>query len=231
MKDGITSASIEDLYARLVNCTGGDYMVRGAARGSESKQETNLSQEDKQILRKLINMNNLSIFEHSYLTFIVQCPIYVKNKIQRHRSFCYNEVNREYKNEEVRFYIPEKFYVDGQNGREVLKDKDHDEVCHLMEYYYLQNMELHRIMIGKGIIKDDIRCVLPISILCRFYMSGNFRNFMEFLNVRMQPDTQVEIKKISKGIFKNLLLTHPISVGIWAKKFFGDDVNKELGII
>jgi thymidylate synthase (FAD) len=40
------------------------------------------------------------------LTVIVDCPLYIRSQIHRHRTFSYNEVSRRYTSENLEFYVP-----------------------------------------------------------------------------------------------------------------------------
>ena len=95
-------------FIRLVDFMGGDNRVVSSARvsfGAVSKGE----EQDKRLIKYLLEHAHHTPFEHCYFQFHICCPIFVARQWMRHRWGSYNEVSARYTQVKDEFYIPSQF--------------------------------------------------------------------------------------------------------------------------
>src|SRR4030067_2674197 len=97
---------------------GSDLNVVNAARISFNTEVTELSDKDKKLIAYLADNEHMSPFEHNILTVIVECPLYIRSQIHRHRTFSYNEVSRRYTSENLEFFIPDIIRKQAESNRQ-----------------------------------------------------------------------------------------------------------------
>src|SRR5579863_7226904 len=95
------------LKATYVQHVGSDLTIVNAARISFGTESQVLEDKDKKLIKYLADNEHMSPFEHNVLTVIIECPLYIRSQIHRHRTFSYNEVSRRYTSDDIQFYIPD----------------------------------------------------------------------------------------------------------------------------
>jgi thymidylate synthase (FAD) len=66
-------------------------------------------------------------------------------------------------------------------------------------------------MIKMGVAREMARMVLPVSTYTEFIVTGNFRNWMHFLELRNSEEAQYEIRVYADAIASVLKEKMPIS--------------------
>ena len=94
------------IQALYVDHMGSDLTVVNAARISFGRKHEELTDGDIKLIEYLAKNEHLSPFEHCSMTAIIECPLYIRSQIHRHRTFAYNEVSRRYTADDLEFYIP-----------------------------------------------------------------------------------------------------------------------------
>lgn len=206
-----------ELAVEYVSHVGNDLTVVNAARISVMKGSTELTIKDKELIKYLADHKHMSVFEHQTATFIVSCPLYIRSQIYRHRTFSYNEVSRRYTDEGIMFYIPDVFHkqavMNKQGSAEEFTKEENCEIKGIVEYSQKKMQEMYEKLLEKGVAKEEARCVLPTGLMTKFYMTGNLRNWMQFLTQRLDTHAQLEVRIIARKVFKELVILFPISMG------------------
>lgn len=212
-----------------------DWLPVSAARASFGKEDKTGEdpEKDLKLLKFLANNRHVSVFEHNYATFLVECPLFVRSQIMRHKSFSFNEVSRRYTSEDISFWIPDKFRKQSKSNKQASTDEEVTDYVnvnavesfatgeHPKHSYIKHHMfcEQHYIsLLASGVSREQARAVLPQSLLTRFYMSGNLRSWWSFLSSRLKEDTQYETRVVAEKIEKELRNLWPESV----KALLGD---------
>jgi thymidylate synthase (FAD) len=115
----------------------------------------------------------------------IECPIFIRAQIIRHRSFSFLEMSRRYVNNKKK---PFEFYA--------LPSEDEEKAI----ARYLQAIE-------EGEPPEFARRFIPQSAMTTFYMAGNKRAWDNFFNLRCDPHAQQEVRIVANAI-KNLIRTH-----------------------
>lgn len=209
-----------------------DFLPVSAARASFQKEDkTGVDQKaDKKLLKFLCDEEHFGVFEHNTVTFIIECPLFIRSQIQRHRTFSYNEWSRRYTDQKIAFWIPDKWrkqsqsnkqastnesvdliptrgsrvLVESDGGYSYLLQKPRNNPSWFYEVTIREALDTYNEMIEGGVSREQARAILPQSLLTQFYMSGNLRNWAHFIKLRKDSHAQYEVQVIARRIEEQL---------------------------
>ena len=189
-------------FVRLIDFMGGDDRAVQAARvsfGAVSKGP----EQDKRLIKYLMEHAHHTPFEHCYFQFHICCPIYVARQWMRHRWGSYNEVSARYTEVKDEFYIPASFRGQDTKNKQGSVDSASLDQTALRKIY-----------------EDSIE--LPVCQYTQFYWSVNARSLFNFLCLRTDKHAQYEIRVYADVIAKIVQEKMP-----WAWEAF-EALNKQL---
>lgn len=200
----------------LVDSMGSDQSVTQAARISNGAvMPAWRGAPDERLINFLAENGHMTPFEHATFKFYVKAPIFVIREWQRHRTFSYNERSARYKKLAPEFYIPDKVRVPDPNNKQssrVIDDLHWRQVVKEQLYsVYGKAWEVYEGLLDTGVARELARSVLPVGIYSEMYVTGNFRNWMHFLELRNTPEAQYEIRVYAKVIGDYLAEVMPLS--------------------
>lgn len=183
---------------------GTDLTVVNAARISFANESQELTGKDAKLIKYLADNQHMSPFEHNMLTVRIECPLFIRSQIHRHRTFAYNEVSRRYTSEAIKFYVPKEWKKQAKSNRQAsdgaLHDKGQEAVSILVDKANQKAYELYSILLDMGVSREQARMVLPQSLMTSFYMSGNLRNWVHFIQLRDSDHAQEESRLIARQV-------------------------------
>lgn len=198
-----------DITVTYVDHMGTDLTVVNAARISMNKQSEELSEKDKRLIHYLAENKHMTPFEHNSLTVIIECPLYIRSQIHRHRTFSYNEVSRRYTKEDIKFYIPDVLRKQSTVNKQASDGEfygiENDTYRQLIESVVWQANNTYNKLIEAGVVREQARMVLPQNLMTSFYMTGNLRNWVHFIGLRDSEHAQEEVRIVARQV-KNILL-------------------------
>jgi thymidylate synthase (FAD) len=160
----------------------------------------------KEFIQKILNSGHHSVLEHSSASLKITTDNGIMREITRHRLFSYSIESTRYCN-----YSGDKF------GNEIkfikpsqIKDNCDNEDAWKQSIRYAECGYLT--LINMGVSPQNARSVLPLCTSCQITMTGNFRNWRHFLELRLDnsahPDMILlaklicsELKKIAPSVF------------------------------
>jgi thymidylate synthase (FAD) len=88
-----------------------DYLPVSAARASFGREDKTGDdpKADLKLMKYLADHQHLTPFEYNHATFLVECPLFIRSQIMRHRTFAFNEISRRYTSEDIAFWVPDKW--------------------------------------------------------------------------------------------------------------------------
>jgi thymidylate synthase (FAD) len=207
-----------------------DFMPCSAARvsfGNEDK--TGLNQAgDVKLMNYLAKHQHMTPFEHQSASFLVEVPLFIRSQIHRHRTFAYNEISRRYTDENLEFWIPDKVRGQSTSNRQASTDEVIEMVhawnpndpedswdCSAVRIWQgIADSALHHyaVLMKAGVCREQARAVLPQSLLTKFYMTGNLRNWVHFLKLRLDEHSQYEVRVVAERIEAELRKLWPNAV-------------------
>lgn len=202
----------EDLPARKSAA----FLPVSAARASFGKEDrTGLDRTaDTKLMFFLSREGHTSVFEHQSATFLIECPLFIRSQIMRHRTFSYNEISRRYTSEQIAFWIPDVLRKQAPKNKQcsegVLVAGANADAC--VTYYcgVTDGLQAYEQLLDAGVCREQARAVLPQSLLTRFYMTGNLRNWAHFLKLRLDSHAQPEVQIIAQRIEAELRKLWPL---------------------
>lgn len=189
-----------------------DDMPVRAARASFGKQDkTGVNPEaDLKLMKFLADEGHTSCFEHQSATFLLEVPLFIRSQIHRHRTFSYNEISRRYTAENLEFWIPDTFRGQSKSNKQC-SDGEVESDNESWQWYAGVALGYYNSLLEKGVAREQARAVLPQSLLTRFYMTGNLRNWQHFIELRRDGHAQLEVQVVANRIAEELRKLWPES--------------------
>jgi len=191
-------------FVRLVDYMGSDERIVASARVSYGKG-TKSVREDRGLINYLMRNSHTSPFEQVVLTFHVKLPIFVARQWVRHRTARLNELSGRYSVLKQEFYEPAADTLRTQSqvnkqGRsdETFNSKETGEIMGLLEEGRESDYERYSAMLEKGLAREVARVVLPLSLYTEWYWQMDLNNLFHFLELRLHPHAQYEIRQYAK---------------------------------
>ena len=212
----------------LVDWVGNDATIVRSARVSTGKDNTDkegLSDRDRGLIKRLIKDGHTSTLEHCSVTFMVETPIFVAREFMRHRTLSFNEISSRYSVMEPKFYLPSEARPKKQVGKSIdykLVPFDDDiteyHVENRMVEMFTEAYAQYLGLLDYGVAKEVARMLLPVSLMTRFYVTGNLNNWLKFLRLRLDEKAQYEIRDVAKQISDHLHTLFPEAMDAYNQK-------------
>lgn len=194
--------------ATLIQHMGTDLTIVNAARVSFNSESFELSARDKGLIRFLKMNRHDSVFEHCTATFLIECDLAIAMQIVRHRTFSYNMVSRRYTDDGIWFYLANIFRKQSSNNKQAssgeLSPTKQKKWNKRFTKHYEKCYHEYEAAIKDGMCREQARYLLPVGMGTKFYMTGNLRNYMHFIELRNKEDAQGEVQWISKSMENQL---------------------------
>jgi thymidylate synthase (FAD) len=213
----IVFKTIEDCAVELAWRTNvDDFAPAHAARVSYARdKKKHTTDDDIKLIKYLAKHKHFTPFEYQHATLMIECPLFIRSQIHRHRTFSYNEISRRYTSDELGFWIPTSLRVQDtkdKQGSVPTTSLDYDTFVRGYKHRHEEYLETYNGYISLGIAREQARAELPQSLLTRFYMAGNLRNWTHFLELRLDSHAQYEVRVIAQKCKKLLESVWPISL-------------------
>lgn len=196
-----------------------DFAPCSAARVSFGNEDKTGQDEEKdcKLMKYLADHKHMTPFEYQHATFLIEVPLFIRSQIHRHRTFSFNEISRRYTDENLEFWIPDTFRGQSKSNRQASSDdvitelpphtdfndpfgehpKDPFKVYKDLCYVGLNGYNL---LLAGGVAREQARALLPQSLLTKFYMGGNLRNWAHFIELRRDEHAQYEVQHVATRI-------------------------------
>jgi len=204
-----------EMKVRYIEHMGNDLTVVNAARISFNGEKEILNEKDVKLIDYLAKNKHMSPFEHCTATFVIECPLFIRSQIHRHRTFAYNEISRRYTSEDLEFHIPETLRAQAENNRQASEGEINNISfwMNAVKTNICKSVGLYENLIVAGVAREVARAVLPQSLMTKFYMTGNLRNWIHFIELRIDAHAQQEAQWIAKELLDKLTELYPKAVG------------------
>lgn len=161
---------------------------------------------DVGLLDTLWRKKHATPFEMGELVIEVQAPIMVFREWHRHRTQSYNEFSARYSVMPNLHYIPERGRIQKQSAAnkqgsaEAMDDETASQVRAELQREQEEIYGYYEGWVEAGIAKEVARLNTPVSRYSKMRAKGNIRNWFQFLNLRMRPDAQFEIRQFADEV-------------------------------
>ena len=206
---------------KLVDFMGSDYSILRSARVSTGSSPSKGDEKDRQLIRYLFINQHSTPFEFAQFHFYVKCPIFVARQWFRTRTASYNEASARYKEFEPEAYVPESWRIQDTKNKQSSKNMDdvalEAKADDLIDNSFDIAYGAYNEMLEDGIAKEQARIVMPVAQYTEFYFSINLRNLLHFLELRLSPHAQYEIRVYAEAILQLLKDTNKFN---WTVEVF-----------
>jgi thymidylate synthase (FAD) len=217
-------------HVQLQAVMGDDHTIVEAARNSISGERVKAISEDRALIRYLMRHKHTGPFEFVIARFHVKLPIFVARQFIRHRTFSFNEMSGRYGVLPEEFYVPEPEHVQFQaeRNKQGRSTKEVDEpVAHNIRDQMRQDAEhefaVYKRLLGEneqhnggllgseeyahlkehgGLARELARINLPLSTYTQWVCAVDLHNLFHFLQLRMDPHAQYEIRVFADAMAK-----------------------------
>ncbi|MEB3187817.1 MAG: FAD-dependent thymidylate synthase [bacterium] len=204
-------------YVRYVAHLGDDLTPLEAARMSTGNPTGVDSAKDAATRDYLWRHAHATPFEMSVLQIEVQCPIFVAREWMRHRTQSFNEFSGRYAEMPALQYVPAPERVQAQSGTNKQgSGVDLDEAAretflasiaedqHAVRAHYEEYLQA-------GVARELARINLPLAQYTRFRAQANLRNWLHFLDLRLAPNAQYEIRVYAGAVAQIIQQLWPLT--------------------
>lgn len=159
---------------------------------------------DKKLLSFLYKKKHMTPFEMAGMTIEVQAPIMVFREWHRHRTQSYNEMSGRYIQLPDVNYVPsiQRLMVStgttnkqAQSTGATLLEPMAQMFQIALQAGYDAMEQGYESALNTGVPKELARLFVTVGRYSRMRASGNLRNWLAFLTLRMDPDAQWEIRQ------------------------------------
>jgi len=204
-------------FVRMVDYMGSDERIVQSARVSYGKG-TKSYREDKGLIDYLLRNEHTSPFEQVVFTFHTKMPIFVARQWVRHRTARINEISGRYSVMPREFYLPSIEDIsfqssDNKQGRseENVPDELKQKVLEILQKGQEESYGQYSELVEEGLARELARINLPLSLYTEWYWQIDLKNLFHFLNLRMDPHAQMEIRVYADRIHQLASLVCPMA--------------------
>ena len=204
-------------FVRLIDsmpATDLDQSIVDAARVSYSKGTKKVRTNDG-LIRFLMRHWHNTPFEMVEFKFLIKMPIFIARQHMRHRTASINEMSARYS------VVPNEFFYD-EDAFRLQSTSNHQssiegEVSLTGDTSIVKKcctcaFNIYDELIETGCCREIARAHLPQATFTQFYWKINLHNLMHYLQLRMEPGAQKEIREYANEIYKIITPLVPITM-------------------
>lgn len=201
-----------DAYNRCETCGLTEFLKEGRAEVGDSPlncpshKMAKFENGDMGILDRLWRKKHSTPFEFCVLTIEVMAPIMVFREWHRSRTQGYSEFSARYAQMPNVHYLPLLERVQKQSATNKQGSGEAMPEAFAMKVISKMGEEQERVYdsydewVEEGLAKEVARINTPISRYSKMWAIANVRNWLWFLNLRMRPSAQWEIRQYANAV-------------------------------
>jgi len=204
-------------FVGLVDWMGSDSSICQAARVSYGDGTKSVN-EDRGLIRYMMNHGHTSPFEMIELKFHLKIPIVVMRQHVRHRTASLNEYSGRYSEMTDEMYLPAPDRMQKQSqtnkqgsSEEELSNQQKAFVESLMSQSYQTAYKIYEYLLGYGLSRELSRIVLPVANYTELYWKIDLKNFFHYIKLRSDPHAQYEIRVVADAMYDLIKPIFPIA--------------------
>ena len=225
-------------YIEVVDTLGDDLTPVNAARVSIGGRSEEFTNKDKRLSKFLIKHKHFSPFRHQHIMVIIKAPEFVMRQWYKHvvgiettsssvtKDHAWNEISGRYVEVED-FYYPEVWRKQSEDNKQasagVLDDLQQKRMASCYNEYMRQVEMTYDRMIDAGMAKEQARIVLPLSQYTQVWWTASFQSVMNFIELRDEPTSQVEIQEYARALKTIMMESFPETTKLWSEIYLNED--------
>ena len=225
-------------YIEVVDTLGDDLTPVNAARVSFGGRSDKFTNKDRRLSKFLIKHKHFSPFRHQHVMMIIKAPEFVMRQWYKHvvgiettsssvtKDHAWNEISGRYVEVED-FYYPEVWRKQSEDNKQasagVLDDLQQKRMAACYNEYMRQVEMTYDRMIEAGMAKEQARIVLPLSQYTQVWWTASFQSVMNFIELRDEPTSQVEIQEYARALKTIMMESFPETTKLWSEIYLNED--------
>ena len=225
-------------YIEVVDTLGDDLTPVNAARVSFGGRSEEFTNKDKRLSKFLIKHKHFSPFRHQHIMVIIKAPEFVMRQWYKHvvgiettsssasKDHAWNEISGRYVEVED-YYYPEVWRKQSEDNKQasagVLDDLQQKRMTSFYNEYMRQVEMTYDRMIEAGMAKEQARIVLPLSQYTQVWWTASFQSVMNFIELRDEPTSQVEIQEYARALKTIMMESFPETTKLWSEIYLNED--------
>lgn len=159
----------------------------------------------RKMVKALIKSGHEAMIEHASASFkLSEVSRAMTHELCRHRLFSLAMRSQRYvKENDPSYVIPDVLLENIASNQKLLLAKD------VFEKAMQNTWDAYSLLLSYGLKPEDARFVLPNACTTEICVSGNFREWRNFLKLRLGPRAQWEIRKAANMILDELYKIAP----------------------
>ena len=222
-------------YIELVDTLGDDLTPVNAARVSFGGRSEEFTNKDKRLSKFLIKHKHFSPFRHQHIMVIVKAPEFVMRQWYKHvvgiettsssvtKDHAWNEISGRYVEVED-YYYPEVWRKQSEDNKQAsegqLEGIDSDVAKNIYEDHMRLTIQHYETLLMKGVAKEQARIILPLSQYTQVWWTASFQSIMNFIELRDEPTSQVEIQEYARALKTIMLDVFPETTKLWSETYW-----------
>ena len=136
------------------------------------------------------------------------------------KDHAWNEISGRYVPVED-FYYPSVWRKQSEDNKQasegVLDDLQQKRMSSVYNEYMRQVEMAYDRMIDAGMAKEQARIILPLSQYTEVYWTASFQAIMNFIELRNEKTSQIEIQEYAKVILEQMNEVFPMTTKLWSE--------------
>ena len=220
-------------YIEVVDTLGDDLTPVNAARVSFDGFSETFTDKDRKLSKFLIKHKHHSPFRHQHTMFIIKAPEFVMRQWYKHvvgiettsshvtKDHAWNEISGRYVPYD-QFYEPTEFRKQSEDNKQASDGLIDDQVTATIKWRTAQMklIETYNEFLDMGMAKEQARSILPLTVYTKVWWTASFQSIMNFIELRDEPTSQVEIQEYARALKKIMLKTFPETTKLWSEIYW-----------
>ena len=221
-------------YIELVDTLGDDLTPVNAARVSFGGRSETFEEKDRKLSKFLIKHKHFSPFRHQHCMFIIKAPEFVMRQWYKHvvgiettsshvtKDHAWNEISGRYVPYDE-FYQPTEFRKQSEDNKQASDGLVENQKNAKKVWEMGQNVAIscYRQLLDMGMAKEQARSILPLTVYTKVWWTASFQSIMNFIELRDEATSQVEIQEYARGLKEVMLKTFPETTKLWLEVYGG----------
>jgi len=228
----IKSDVLDKGFIEVVDSLGSDLTVVNSARVSFGKRKEKFDKSDEWLVRYLAKYKHYAPFRHLQVQFHIKAPEFVMRQWYKHvvgiettsnssaKDHAWNEISGRYVPVED-FYHPSIWRKQSDDNKQasegVLDDLQQKRMTATYNEFMRQVEMAYDRMISAGMAKEQARIILPLSQYTEVYWTASFQAIMNFIELRNEKTSQIEIQEYAKVLLDLMFEVYPMTTKLWAE--------------
>tara|TARA_B100000519_G_C14162490_1_gene399985 strand:+ start:357 stop:1049 length:693 start_codon:yes stop_codon:yes gene_type:complete len=220
-------------YIEVVDKLGDDLTPVNAARVSFGGRSNTFEEKDRKLSKFLIKHKHFSPFRHQHVMFIIKAPEFVMRQWYKHvvgiettsahvtKDHAWNEISGRYVPYDE-FYEPTEFRKQSEDNKQASDGLVEDQIKATMMWREAQTktIETYKELLDMGMAKEQARSILPLTVYTKVWWTASFQSIMNFIELRDEPTSQVEIQEYARALKEIMLDIFPETTNLWGETYW-----------